>query len=83
MIMQLIEIRDKNRWNDFVGAQTHAEFLQSWEWGEFQEKAEGKILRLAVEDMGEVIAAATLVKKSLPAGMNYFYCRADPSRFPI
>ena len=40
--LKLLEITDKNKWNDFVGAQAHAEFLQSWEWGEFQEKVEGK-----------------------------------------
>jgi len=64
--------------DSFLGAQTHAEFLQSWEWGEFQEKVEGKILRLGVEENGELVAAATLVKKSLPMKMNYFYCPRGP-----
>jgi lipid II:glycine glycyltransferase (peptidoglycan interpeptide bridge formation enzyme) len=89
-----VEIRDKKRWNDFVGSKEHAEFLQSWEWGEFQEKvegpvlsassersrtgAEGKILRFGIEENGELIAAATLVKKTLPLGMNYFYCPRGP-----
>lgn len=77
--MKLLEIQDKNKLNDFVGAQEHAEFLQSWEWGEFQEKAEGKILRLGVEENGEFLAAATLVKKSLPLGMKYFYCPRSPA----
>ena len=72
--LKLLEITDKNKWNDFVGAQAHAEFLQSWEWGEFQEKVEGKVTRFIVEDKDVIFAAATLIKKSLPLGMNYFYC---------
>ncbi|MDD5527894.1 MAG: peptidoglycan bridge formation glycyltransferase FemA/FemB family protein [Patescibacteria group bacterium] len=86
--MQLIEIKNKNKLNDFVSAQEHAEFLQSWEWGEFQEKVEGKVIRIGVEENGELIAAATLVKKSLPGdrvrrslgvgGINYFYCPRGP-----
>jgi peptidoglycan pentaglycine glycine transferase (the first glycine) len=86
--MKLIEITDKNKWNDFVGAQAHAEFLQSFEWGEFQEKVEEKIMRLGVEDDGEIIAVGTLIKKSLPLKMSYFYCPRGPItisdlRFPI
>ncbi|MDD4902072.1 MAG: peptidoglycan bridge formation glycyltransferase FemA/FemB family protein [Patescibacteria group bacterium] len=76
--MIIVEIKDKQRLNDFLGAQPHAEFLQSWEWGEFQEKVEGKIIRLGVEENGELIAAATLVKKTMPLGMNYFYCPRGP-----
>jgi len=76
--MKLIEITDKNKWNDFVGAQPHAEFLQSWEWGEFQEKVEGKIVRFAVEDVEKIIAVLALIKKSLPMKMNYFYSPRGP-----
>ncbi len=76
--MELVEIKDKKKLNDFLGAQPHAEFLQSWEWGEFQEKVEGKILRFGVEENGELIGAATLVKKTLPFGTNYFYCPRGP-----
>jgi peptidoglycan pentaglycine glycine transferase (the first glycine) len=77
-ILEILEIKDKNKWNEFVGAQAHAEFLQAWQWGEFQEKAEGKIVRWGVEENGELIATATLIKKSLPLGMNYFYCPRGP-----
>ncbi|HTX87325.1 MAG TPA: peptidoglycan bridge formation glycyltransferase FemA/FemB family protein [Candidatus Nanoarchaeia archaeon] len=84
--MNLVEIKDKKRLDEFLGARPHAEFLQSWEWGEFQEKvegpvmsgAEGKIFRLGVEENGELIAAATLIKKSLPFDTNYFYCPRGP-----
>jgi lipid II:glycine glycyltransferase (peptidoglycan interpeptide bridge formation enzyme) len=86
--MKLIEITDKNKWNEFVGAQPRAEFLQSFEWGEFQKKVEGKIMRFGVEENGELVAAVTLVEKSLPLGMKYFYAPRGPItisdlRFPI
>jgi Uncharacterized protein involved in methicillin resistance len=76
--LKLIEITDKNKWNDFVGAQAHAEFLQSWEWGEFQEKVEGRMMRFMVEDNEKIISALTLVKKSLPRKLNYFYAPRGP-----
>ena len=84
--MQFVEIKDKNKWNDFVGAQEHAEFLQSWEWGEFLEKAEGSALsgaegnvrRFGVEEDGNLVAVISLVKRSLPLGMNYFYAPRGP-----
>jgi lipid II:glycine glycyltransferase (peptidoglycan interpeptide bridge formation enzyme) len=72
--MQIIEVKNNENWDKFVGAQSHVEFLQSWEWGDFQEKVEGAVTRLGVYHNGEMVAAATLVKKSLPLGMNYFYC---------
>jgi len=76
--MQLIEIQDKNKLNDFLNAQSGAKFLQSWQWGEFQEKSGQKIFRLGVEENGELIAVATLIKNSLPFGKSYFYCPVGP-----
>ncbi len=76
--MQLTEIKDKNKLNDFVGKQEYAELLQSWQWGEFQEQFGNKIFRLGVDGGGKIVAAATLIKKSLPLGMNYFYCPRGP-----
>jgi|WetSurMetagenome_2_1015567.scaffolds.fasta_scaffold09695_3 peptidoglycan pentaglycine glycine transferase (the first glycine) len=75
---KLIEIKDKKQLDDFVGAQTHAEFLQSWEWGEFLAKADGKVMRFGVEDNGELAAVITLVKRPLFLGMNYFYAPRGP-----
>ncbi|MFH0856747.1 MAG: peptidoglycan bridge formation glycyltransferase FemA/FemB family protein [bacterium] len=46
--MQILEITDKKIWNDFIGAQECAQFLQSWEWGEFHKKMGRKVWRLAV-----------------------------------
>jgi peptidoglycan pentaglycine glycine transferase (the first glycine) len=76
--MQIKNIVDKNILDDFVSTQGRSQFLQSWEWGEFQEKAGNKIFRIGVEESGELVVAATLIKKSLFFGKSYFYCPRGP-----
>ncbi|MFA6306664.1 MAG: peptidoglycan bridge formation glycyltransferase FemA/FemB family protein [Patescibacteria group bacterium] len=76
--MQIITITDKKQLNDFVSRETMSQFLQSFEWGEFQGKAAGKIIRLGVLENNELAAAATFVKKTLPMGKSYFLCPRGP-----
>jgi lipid II:glycine glycyltransferase (peptidoglycan interpeptide bridge formation enzyme) len=77
-IMQIIEITDKKQLNDLVGSQEMSQFLQSWEWGEFQEKVSGKVIRLGVEDGGRLLTSATIITKKLPLGKKYWYCPRGP-----
>ncbi|TSC96217.1 MAG: putative methicillin resistance protein [Parcubacteria group bacterium Athens1014_10] len=65
-------IKDKRRWNDFLIA-NQGDFLQSWQWGEFQEKSSRKIFRLGVVD-GSFKAAALAIKYELPFNKSYLYC---------
>ncbi len=67
----------KNSWNAFLIA-NNSSFLQSWEWAEFQEKLGRKIWRLTIEDNGQVLLQALVVKKPLPFGKNYFYIPFGP-----
>jgi len=92
--MRLIEVKDKKLLDDFVGGQKHSQFLQSWKWGEFQERMGNKVLRLGVEDPSassprpelgtkagqerKLVVVATLIKKALPGGRSYFYCPRGP-----
>ena len=77
--MQIINITDKKQLNDFAGDREHAQFLQSWQWGEFQKEVSGIIWRIGVvEDGGQLVASAKLVKKQLPMGRSYFYCGRGP-----
>jgi len=78
LYMQIINITDKKKLNDFVGSEDQAQFLQSWEWGEFQREVSGFVRRIGVEDGGQLLASAKLVKKQLPMGRNYFYCGRGP-----
>ena len=76
--MKPIEIKSRELLNTFVGWQEHSQFLQSWEWGEFQEKVSGKVWRIGVEDNGKLIASAKIIKKELPLKKSYFYCARGP-----
>ncbi len=76
--MRVINITDKKQYNNFVAAQKHSQFLQSWEWGEFHKKVSGDVWRLGVLDDGKLVAAATIIKKQLPIGKYYFYCPRGP-----
>lgn len=46
--MKIKEITNKNEWEDFLLQQKEKSFLQSWAWGEFQEKLGHKIWRLGI-----------------------------------
>ncbi|MDO8668353.1 MAG: peptidoglycan bridge formation glycyltransferase FemA/FemB family protein [bacterium] len=76
--MQIINITDKKQLDDFVGAESMSQFLQSWQWGEFQKQVSGVIWRIGVVEGKELLASAKLVKKQLPMGRSYFYCGRGP-----
>ena len=48
--MTIIEIKEKSVWEDFLLKYEEKTFLQSWNWGEFQERMGNKIWRLGVHD---------------------------------
>lgn len=76
--MTLVEIKSKDQLNKFVSAQKYSQFLQSWEWGEFQKKFGYKVFRIGVEDDGNLLGVATLIKKNIGLGKSYFYCPRGP-----
>jgi len=76
--MQIINITNRQQLNKFVGSQKHSQFLQAWQWGEFHKIVSDNVFRLGVQSQGELIAAATVIKKILPMGKFYFYCPRGP-----
>lgn len=76
--MKIIEITNKEQWDGFVSSQPFSQFAQSWEWADFQNNGAGRVWRLAVEEDGQVLAAAKLVKKQLFFGKTYLYCDRGP-----
>ncbi len=56
------EIKDKKIWEDFLLGCGEKTFLQSWNWGEFQEKMGNKIWRSGIYDGGRLAAIALVVK---------------------
>ncbi len=68
----LLEFKKEN-WNKFI-LENNGLFLQSWEWGEFQELLGRKIWRLGDGENWQ----AFVVKYDLPMGRNYLYCPGGP-----
>jgi len=66
--MNFNEITNKDQWEQKMSSQTQAQFLQSWEWGEFQKRLGRKFWRLEIE--GEFVL---VIKVPLPLGWNYLY----------
>ncbi len=69
--MELREITNKEEWEGFLLQCTEKTFLQSWNWGEFNEKNGAKIWRLGVYD-GALLAVALVVKVSAKRGTFLF-----------
>lgn len=76
--MQIVNLTDEKQLNDFVGSQKRSQFLQSWQWGEFQAKVSGEVWRIGVLDNGKLVASAKIISKDLPIGKKYFYCGRGP-----
>lgn len=79
--MTLIELPETQRrdYNDFVAAQESGSFLQSWQWGEWQERLGRKVYRYFVKDGdGRTIASLQLIQVSLPFRQYYLYCPYGP-----
>lgn len=70
----------KERWNKFIMENSSpASFLQSWEWGEFNQQVLGHtVQRWAVIDNDKLQAVLTLIKKPLPLGKFFWYCPRGP-----
>lgn len=91
MLIERIDASRKENFNAFA-AENGGSFLQSFEWGEFQEKTGKKIRRFLIQEndhpslrqpadsegRGEILAAATLILFPLPFKKTYLYCGRGP-----
>jgi len=55
----------------------HEQFLQSWQWVELQETMGNEIIKLGVEDAGQLTALAFITQKNI-FGFKYLYCPKGP-----
>jgi lipid II:glycine glycyltransferase (peptidoglycan interpeptide bridge formation enzyme) len=79
--MEVIELSqaDKDQYNRFVAGSQSGSFLQSWEWGGWQEALGRKIFRYWIlDDIGERTASIQLIKMPLPFGRYYLYSPYGP-----
>jgi len=63
-------------WDSFVTAHG-SHFLQSWDWGELQQRLGKTIHRLTVGD-SSLTGAALVIEMPLPFGLRYLYCPRGP-----
>ncbi len=60
--MEIIEIKNKEEWEDFLLKCQQKTFLQSWNWGEFQKSLGNKIWKFGIYDNTELVSVALLIK---------------------
>jgi len=76
--MEIKVLDNKDILDKFVGSQKMSQFLQSWDWGEFQVSLGKKISRLGLYEEGKLIGGATIILNSLPLGKSYWHLPRGP-----
>ncbi len=66
MNVREIPVAEKDRWNAFIAASPIGDLLQSFEWGDLKQRSGWEPIRVAVEDDGKIVAAASVLKRKLP-----------------
>jgi len=73
IVMKVQKCDDKKSWREHALKQKQSEFLQSWEWGEFQEKVGNKVVRLQFFENGQVIDQVQGFEHKLLNFIKYIY----------
>ncbi|MFA6027447.1 MAG: peptidoglycan bridge formation glycyltransferase FemA/FemB family protein [Patescibacteria group bacterium] len=74
---KIFEINNQEKWDKWI-QKNNGSFLQSWLWGQFQKIYGRKIFYMGLEEDGQMIAGALLIKYPLPMGKHYFFTPAGP-----
>lgn len=64
--------------DNFVAGQEHAQFLQSWSWGEFNQSLNHEVWRYGVFLNNEIIASVNLIEMTVGFKKSYLYCPRGP-----
>jgi lipid II:glycine glycyltransferase (peptidoglycan interpeptide bridge formation enzyme) len=70
-------ITDKNTWEKFVLSQPNANFLQSWNWGLFNQRLGKTIYRLGLFQSAKLLGTASAIKETAIRG-QYLTIPAGP-----
>jgi lipid II:glycine glycyltransferase (peptidoglycan interpeptide bridge formation enzyme) len=77
----MLEINEKveqNKWNEFI-INNKGSFLQSFEWGEFQNALGERTFRFVVLENNLILAQAQMIKQVFPfMGKSFFYIPFGP-----
>jgi len=75
--MKITFLENKKEWNDFV-LQNDGNFLQSFEWGEFQKTLGKKVWRIAILRKGSKVMEAQIILERLFLGRTFLYIPFGP-----
>lgn len=68
-----------DQWNQFVTQWPEFIIMQNYEWGTFKEKAGWKVIRLGIEENGQLVAGAQMLIKPTPFQLaNFAYIPKGP-----
>ena len=72
--MKFIEDIKKEEYTKFYNQQ-HGHFMQSYAWGESNQKGRGQIPHyVGIKEDDKLLCAALLLERRSPFGLSYFYC---------
>mgnify|MGYP001563600926 FL=1 len=76
-MIEIKDLTDKETWEKFSLATSPNNFLQGWNWGEFNLALKRQIFRLAVYDNEQLVGVCLVVKQVTKLG-NYLYIPRGP-----
>lgn len=77
-MLEIREIFDKKEWDNFLFSQETATFLESWNWGEFNQSIGSKIWRLGIyHKNSQLIGVALIIKVTAKRG-TFLFCPHGP-----
>ena len=71
-------IDDEYVWNIPLASVNNAQFLQSWEWGVFQQTLGRPVHRIQIVEDETVMASMQLFEQALPFKKKYLYAPRGP-----
>lgn len=66
------------RWNAFVALSPARSFLQTWQWGDVQQRIGARSWRVVVEDGTKLVAVALVIERQLQLGYSWLYIPRGP-----
>ena len=85
-LLTFIDQTSPQDWNAFVARAPDGHLLQMWQWGELKSMFGWRVMRVAVQDRGEIVAAAQVLLRPTPLGSLAYIPRGpvvNPARFDL